>query len=123
MPVAANHGTDMISKIVPIGFPMAWNTPEPEYHLVEALTVPPKFLHRKCEPALCGVQTRIVGSPLIEEREIHPEQQGDDNCRAAQYRHLRLVRHIPSRLQSAPLNIRQHFGVMFKSKARSNHLL
>ena len=47
MPVAANHGTDMISKIVPIGFPMAWNTPEPEYHLVEALTVPPKFLHRK----------------------------------------------------------------------------
>ena len=64
MPVAANHGTDMISKIVPIGFPMAWNTPEPQYHLVEALTVPPKFLHRKCEPALCGVQTRIVGSPI-----------------------------------------------------------
>ena len=33
MPVAANHGTDMISKIVPIGSPMAWNTPEPQYHL------------------------------------------------------------------------------------------
>jgi hypothetical protein len=108
MPVAANHGTDMISKIVPIGPPMARNTPEPEYHLVEALTVPPKFLHRKCEPVLCGVQsdlgpTRIVGSPLIEEREIHPEQHGDDNCRATQYRHLRLVRHSPSMLHSASL--------------------
>ena len=60
---------------------------------VKALTVPPKFLHRYI-PSRFHVAfnpiwifahspTRIVGSPLIEEREIPPEQQGDDNCRAA----------------------------------------
>ena len=63
--MAANHGTDMISKIVPIG-PPVWRVecagatvPLGQGFDGSAEIPPPKI-----EPALCGVQTRIVGSPI-----------------------------------------------------------